>query len=47
MLAVGVPARIREIRRPAAEPAPAGDAPAAREPGATDPATGSPPTPDR
>jgi bifunctional UDP-N-acetylglucosamine pyrophosphorylase/glucosamine-1-phosphate N-acetyltransferase len=47
MLAVGVPARIREIRRPDAEPAPAGDAEAASEPGANDPATGSPATPDR
>ena len=47
MLAVGVPARIREIRRPDAEPAPAGDAGAASEPGANDPATGSPATPDR
>ena len=47
MLAVGVPARIREILRPAAEPAPAGGAGAAAEPGADDPATGPPATPDR
>jgi len=47
MLAVGVPARIREIRRPAADPAAAGDAPAAPEPGAYEPATGSPATSDR
>jgi bifunctional UDP-N-acetylglucosamine pyrophosphorylase/glucosamine-1-phosphate N-acetyltransferase len=47
MLAVGVPARIREIRRPAADPAAAGDAPAAPEPGAYEPAPGSPATPDR
>ena len=47
MLAVGVPARIREIRLPAAEPAPAGDALPAPEPGANDPLTGSLATPDR
>jgi len=47
MLAVGVPARIREIRRPAAEPAPAGDAPVAPEPDADDSAAVSPATPDR
>lgn len=47
MLAVGVPARIREIRPAAAEPVPAGDARPAPEPGANDPLTGSPATPDR
>ena len=47
MLAVGVHARIREIRPPAAEPAPAGDARPAPEPGANDPLTGSLATPDR
>ena len=46
-LAVGVPARIRAIRRPAAERAPTGDARAAPEPGANDRLTGSPATPDR
>jgi bifunctional UDP-N-acetylglucosamine pyrophosphorylase / glucosamine-1-phosphate N-acetyltransferase len=52
MLAVGVPARIREIRRPAAEPAPAEPAPAAPaspapEPGANAAPAGSPPNADR
>jgi len=52
MLAVGVPARIREIRRPPAEPAPAEPAPAepaspAPGPGANDAPPGSPPTADR
>jgi bifunctional UDP-N-acetylglucosamine pyrophosphorylase/glucosamine-1-phosphate N-acetyltransferase len=42
MLAVGVPARIREIRRPAVEPAPAGDAPPAPGPSPTVPPTAKP-----
>jgi len=47
MLAVGVPARIREIRRPAAEPAPAGDTHPAPGPGPTDRPLGSASTPGR
>jgi bifunctional UDP-N-acetylglucosamine pyrophosphorylase/glucosamine-1-phosphate N-acetyltransferase len=46
-LAVGIPARIREIRRPAAEPAPGEDARPAPQPGTSDPSIGSPTTPDR
>jgi bifunctional UDP-N-acetylglucosamine pyrophosphorylase / glucosamine-1-phosphate N-acetyltransferase len=47
MLAVGVPARIREIRRPAAEPAPAEPAGPAPEPDGNAAPAGSPPTADR
>ena len=47
MLAVGVPARIREIRRPAAERAPAEPASPAPEPDANAAPAGSPPTADR
>jgi bifunctional UDP-N-acetylglucosamine pyrophosphorylase/glucosamine-1-phosphate N-acetyltransferase len=51
MLAVGVPARLREIRRPAAEPAgepaAAGDSRPAPEPGPAGPPTGSVAPPER